>query len=223
MSFCGACCCLQQATACPNQHKRGSRDDHCPYVTVAELLRLTTALALVVGSLGGFGCGDPVAPWELAFSDVQTVTFDQTEFQRRGTAAFVFTLPEEFADDTPEAYFVIDGSFVRSAPAPSPERVLIRATPRFSTIEGSVEAITFIARDGADTSLRIRGDLNRCQDSAECTRELIIDVGWLTPPSDPLGTLSLTLETSIEMRGGGTESEPGPPASASATIAVTLE
>ena len=184
---------------------------------------MTTILAAVLGSLGGFGCADPVAPWELTFGDVQTVNFDQTDFQRRGTAAFVFTLPERFADDTPRAFYQIDGSFVRGTPTPLAERLLIRATPRFSTTEGPVEATMIIPPDSAGASLRIQGDLSRCEDSAECTRELMIDVGWLVPSTDLDGTLSLTLETSIEMRGDGTEGEPGPPTTANANVSVIFE
>ena len=196
------------------------------HVTVSGVFRLTTVLGVLLafsGFAAGLGCGKPVGPWELVIGDVQTATFDQDDFQQRGTAAFVFTLPTEFADDTPGAFYRIEGSFVRGAPAPAAERILIRATPRFSTLEGSVEATTFIPPQTSEADLLIQGDLNRCEDAAECTRELTIDVGWLSPPSDPNGTLALTLATSIEMRGGGTESDPGPPTAASATVAVVFE
>ncbi len=183
----------------------------------------TVAVASLIALLGA--CDQPSGHWQKTVSITEMSSFDKMNFQKRGLATFRFVLPTTFMDDIPGAFYRIEGSFKRSQPsldAPAfGERVLIRATPRFSTLEGTVEATTLLPTEVPSNQvvgarLIAEGDLNRCLDAEECTRELTIDLGWLSPPANN-ATLDLEWAASIELRGRNSEE---PPASVSALVEI---
>ncbi len=178
----------------------------------------TVAVASLIGFLGA--CDQTSGHWQETVSTRGMSSFDKVTFQERGLATFRFVLPAPFKGDIPGAFYRIEGTFERSQPTlgtpPIGERVLIRATPRFSTLEGTVEATTLLPIDVASDQtvgahLIVEGDLNRCPGAEECTRELTIDLGWLSPPTNNAtnnATLDLEWVASIELRGHNSDEVP---------------